>query len=1284
MKSLMRAAWLGFFSVAASTLDLADGNPNNLTQIHEAGRCAMRGHCGKQSFIGGELPCADNGLAESPDDDLRELLVDVCGKEWEDGDVCCKQEQVEALKSNFGRVNGILGSCPACTKNFFNLFCTFTCSPDQSLFVNVTDTAPKNDKILVTELDQLISDEYGSGFYNSCKDVQNGATGGKAMLFFGNAKNYTQLLHFLGQKRVFGGSPFQINFPRPKDHEFKDMKPILDDPKPCNTTDPDYRCACVDCEGSCTQLPKLTREQECSVGLLPCLSFGVLVVYASFITLLVLAVSGHIAAARHRKSRNERLQLLQDAHPDDEDDIRDLQNANGMFGKPNKQYVVNTYCDRAFSTLARTCANYPAITIVSSIIVVGLLSLGWLNFQIEQDPVKLWVAPDSAAAQEKEFFDSNFGPFFRAEQAFLVNDTDPENIGPVLNYDVLEWWFDVEQRVADLKSAENNYTFDDVCYKPLEEDCVIQSISQYRYFVEEGLDKDWASKIRFCAENPGDLDDCIPPFMQPLPVERLLGGYNRSSEPVTDASALIVTWVVKNYNHGAPELEKAVEWERSLVELLEEVQDEAQERGLRLSFNTEISLEQELNKTANTDAKIVVISYIVMFIYASLALGSTTVTLSMILHNPAAALVQSKFMLGIVGILIVLMSVAASVGLFAAAGVKATLIIAEVIPFLVLAVGVDNIFLIVHEFERVNISHADERVPDRIARALGRMGPSILLSASTETVAFALGAAVGMPAVRNFAAYAAGAVFINALLQVTMFVAVLALNQERVEAGRADCIPCVKLQRGLDSSMPNGYGGAPFSGVEEEGFLSRFIRKHYAPTLLGNKMRAVVMTVFLGFFAAGIALLPEVQLGLDQRLAIPQGSYLINYFNDLYDYFGAGPPVYFVTRDVNATQRPHQRELCAKLGACDAFSLTNILEGERRRSGKSFIADSTASWIDDFLLWLDPGREECCVEDGQPCFAGRMPPYDQALSDRPTGEEFIHYAQKWLTALPGESCPLAGKAAYGDAVVIDNETMSIPASHFRTAHTPLTSQADLINSYASARRIAKDISARNGGIDVFPYSKHYIFFEMYAGIVDLSTALVGAALAFILLIVSFLLGSIATGAVVTLTVAMIVVDIVGTMAVVGVSLNAVSLVNIVICVGIGVEFCAHIARAFTIPSASILERATHKFRGKEARAWAALVNVGGSVFSGITITKLLGVFVLAFTRSKIFEVYYFRVWLALVIWAALHALVFLPVALSFFGGAGYTEANNDGGLEQDLASRRYRALLPDEYDSDDY
>ncbi|KAF2139411.1 uncharacterized protein K452DRAFT_289969 [Aplosporella prunicola CBS 121167] len=1247
----MRSSRGGWQLIAALLLALltavALGKDDGLNQKHEKGRCAIRGHCGSQGFFGPQLPCPDNGLAETPEAEVRKKLVSICGESWADTDVCCTGEQLDTLQSNLKRAESLISSCPACKENFFNMFCTFTCSPDQSLFVNVTETTPKGGKLLVTELDHLVSDKYGSGFYDSCKDVKVGATNGNAMdLIGGGAKNYTRFLKFLGDKK-FLGSPFQMNFPRPSSDSFPDMEPMDKTVRFCNDTNEAYRCACVDCPSVCPELPQVKENSQCHVGLLPCLSFAVIIVYSSFILLIILFVSGHVAYQQHSQRKQERLRLLQDLEPSDDEDEGDVVFAGGILEIPTRRYRLNSWCDKIFSRLGYTCAQYPAITIVLSVIVVGLLSLGWIRFSVETDPVRLWVAPNSAAAEEKAFFDDNFGPFYRTEQAFLVNDTNPSGPGPVLSYETLGWWFDVESRVKRL--MKHGMTFDDVCFKPTGDACVVQSVTGYFGGDFFNVDpKTWKNDLRACAESPVD---CLPEFQQPLNPKLLLGGWEKD---VIDAKALVVTWVVSNHAEGTKKLDRAMAWEDSLKSLLQAVQGEATDRGLRLSFNTEISLEQELNKSTNTDAKIVVVSYLIMFLYASLALGSTTLTVRSILHNPANALVQSKFLLGVVGIVIVLMSVSASVGLFSAAGIKVTLIIAEVIPFLVLAVGVDNIFLIVHEFERVNISHAEGSVSERVARALGRMGPSILLSATTETAAFALGAAVSMPAVRNFAAYAAGAVFINALLQVTMFVAVLALNQRRVEASRADCFPCVRVKR-ADPVIVNG--GVVY-GSEEEGPLQRFIRKTYAPALLGNKAKAAIITVFLGFLTAGLALLPTIELGLDQRIAIPSDSYLIAYFDDLYDYIGVGPPVYFVTRELNVTERQHQQELCGRFSTCQELSLSNTLEQERKRPETSWIADATASWIDDYFLWLNPSLDECCVDGGfgneHACFADRSPAWNPTLKGMPEGEEFLHYLQRWIEAPTSAECPLAGQAAYGNALVIDNTSLTIPASHFRTSHTPLRSQEDFISAYASARRIANDIHARTG-IDVFPYSKFYIFFDQYATIVKLTTTLVGSAIAIIFVLTSVLLGSLRTGLVVTATVTMTVIDIVGTMALAGVSLNAVSLVNIVICVGISVEFCAHIARAFTYPSQALLERAPRaKLRAKDARAWTALANVGASVFSGITVTKFLGVAVLAWTRSRIFEVYYFRVWLALVVWAALHALVFLPVALSVFGGKGWS------------------------------
>ena len=1275
----------------------------NVTK-HEAGRCSMRGACGSESIISGELPCPYNGLAEEPSKSTREKLVGICGEEWGEGAVCCDDDQIEALASNLARANQLISSCPACRKNFYNLFCTFTCSSDQSLFVNVTDTMEtRNGDEGVSELDNLWSQEYKDAFYDSCKDVKFGVAGTRAMTFFGDAKNSTEFLAFLGKKQLLG-SPFQINFPNPAGREKGGMKAANPTSRACNDSDENYRCACVDCSASCPTLPEVTSEEKCYVGALPCLSFASVLVYSILLALIVTAVVGHIAYRRHARRQNERLRLLQDATPSDDEDEGDVVLNAGMLDRPQRNYKINSICDTAFARLGGTCARYPLVTIGTSFLVVVLLSLGWLRFEVETDPVRLWVSPNSDAAQEKAFFDDNFGPFYRTEQVFITNDTDPS--GPVLSYDMLQWWFDIESQVSRLTPSNGGVTLEDICFNPTGDACVVQSVTGYFQGNFDNVNpSSWKGDLRGCINEPGS-EDCRPKFEQPLQKDLVLGGLEDGEDPV-QARAMVVTWVVNNHAEGSDAQEKAMLWEASLRDSLRiHVQSAAKDRGLRLSFNTEISLEEELNQTSNTDAKIVVISYVIMFVYVSLALGSASLSTRAFLNNPATAMVQSKFTLGISGIVIVLMSVSASVGLFAAVGLKATLIIAEVIPFLILAVGVDNIFLIVHELERVNHSHPDEEIDVRVAKALGRMGPSILLSALTETVAFVLGVFVGMPAVKNFAAYAAGAVVINAILQVTMFVAVLALNQRRVESNRIDCFPFIRMSH-IASHIR---GGVTYNLEEEESPLQRFIRKVYAPALLNRQVKVAILTIFLGFFAAGIALLPEVQLGLDQKLAIPDGSYLIDYFKDLETYFNTGPPVYFVTKDVNATERSKQQTICGSFTTCNEFSLPTVLEQESKRSEVSYITGVTADWFDDFFYWLDPELDKCCIQDGHVCFENRDPPWNITLHGMPEGQEFIHYVTKWLQAPTNKDCVRAGKAGYSSAVVVSENTTSVPTSHFRTFHVPLRTQDDFISAYAAARRISDEIS-ESQGIEVFPYSKFYIFFDQYASIVRLTGTLLGSAFALILLITSVLLGSLATGVVVTLTVAMILTDILGTMAIAGVSLNALSLVNLVISVGIGVEFCAHIARAFMFPSRTVMEKAKNKFRGRDARAWTAMVNVGGSVFTGITLTKFVGVCVLAFTRSKIFEVYYFRVWLSLVVWAALHALVFLPVVLSLVGGdgewpfsplyhflclldevvqrltieIGYVDPESDSGLDEDLAARRYRALLPDDdYDSDEY
>lgn len=244
----------------------------------------------------------------------------------------------------------------------------------------------------------------------------------------------------------------------------------------------------------------------------------------------------------------------------------------------------------------------------------------------------------------------------------------------------------------------------------------------------------------------------------------------------------------------------------------------------------------------------------------------------------------------------------------------------------------------------------------------------------------------------------------------------------------------------------------------------------------------------------------------------------------------------------------------------------------------------------------------------------------------------------WLDAVPDSSCPTAGKAAYGESIKFGRDANGVEfveAFYVRTYHKTLRTQSEFIEAYRDATRIAKLLEVevnggKDGGYTVYPYSVFYVFFSQYLMVSELTLKLVGMALAAVLVVFTVIVGSPLTAVIVVTTVLMLIVDLIGFMTLYGISLNAVSAVNIVIAVGIGVEFCVHVARGATVMTVR-----------------QAVVEMGSSVFSGITLTKLFGILVLAFARSQIFQVYYFQMYLIIMLLGAAHGLILLPVLLDY-------------------------------------
>ncbi|PLW40125.1 hypothetical protein PCASD_07859 [Puccinia coronata f. sp. avenae] len=1026
----------------------------------------------------------------------------------------------------------------------------------------------------------------------------------------------------------------------------------------------------------------------------------------------------------------------------------------GIQNQP-RSYPLNVFLSRVFYRIGYACSSKPYLTITLAFLLCGFLNLGWSMFEVEKDPVKLWAASGSKSAADKADFENRFGPFYRTEQIFL-SSTIPDQ--PVLNYERLRWIADLEQGIRNLHS-NSGHNLTSVCLAPTAtssppkstSDCVVESIMGYFGNSLKGVNEhNWSDKLNECASAPAS---CLPPFGSPLKPTMVLGGLKDSNDTTSteveasEAKAVIITFVVNNHLE-LEQLDQVKEWETTLKVYLEQVTagksyeiKDPRSLGMNMAWSTEISLESEINKSTNTDFPIVVLSYLAMFLYVAINLGgSGIVMLSAICRGflalakvlirqvyrlpgndpnsvfPAAhtrstsltrqLLVESKFSLALWSILIVLLSVSTSVGLFSLLGIKITLIIAEVIPFLVLAIGVDNVFILANEVSRQNskayttlargglgfngmeglLVNEDEddveglpSVETRIAMAVSRMGPSVLLSASCEALAFALGAIVGMPAVRNFAIYAAGAVIINTLLQMTVFVSAMSIDLHRMELNKMDCLPCIHVSTSTSLS--------DLATASGEGDLARFFRAIYMPFLMKRKIKILVLCIFSGLFVFSALCSQRIVLGLDQRLALPRDSHLVDYFNALDNFFEIGPPVYFVTRDVDPTSRDGQQKLCGRFSTCQPLSLANVLEGERKRPESSFIAQPSAVWIDDFLHWLNPTLETCCrvrkhdpevfctdrdrERDCQPCFQGKQPPWNITMSGLPRGPDFMKYLGHWLDSPTTDACPLGGKASYYNAIDLSEEKDSVLASHFRTYHTPLKQQSDYINAMTSAMRISEDLSKRTGG-KVYPYSIFYVFFEQYGRIVRTSKEVIILALAAVFVVSSILLGSWQTGGIMCMTVLMIIGNMTGGMAVWKVDLNAISLVNLVIGVGIGIEFCSHIVRAFTGANGGGLPKRHHLAqRDRDERITIAMSEVGSSVFAGIFSTKFIGIAVLGLTKSKLLETYFFKMWLILIISGGLHGLVFLPVMLSYFGDQGY-ELDDDQELGN-LVQARYEA-----------
>uniref|UniRef100_A0A0E0PCP7 SSD domain-containing protein n=1 Tax=Oryza rufipogon TaxID=4529 RepID=A0A0E0PCP7_ORYRU len=488
------------------------------------GYCSMYGICAQRSD-GKVLNCVNATKAVKPDTLFSARIQSLCPTIT--GDVCCTVDQFDTLHQQVQQAIPFLVGCPACLRNFLNLFCEMSCSPNQSLFINVTSVKQVNNTMTVNGIDYYVTSTYGEELYNSCKDVKFGTLNTRAMDFLGGgAKNYKEWMAFIGRQADLNqiGSPYLITFPS-------------------------------DISGSTAA---------------KCLDFSLVVVYLVLLT----RRSGIFSHTKPLKNAEDKIHSSNNGKvPDSSAQVSEAASAPVQSAHPS---VIQTYMSTFFRKHGTFVAKHPLLVLFVSLLVPTLLCIGLIRFKVEIRPEKLWVSSGSRAADEKQYFDSHLAPFYRIEQLVLATSAFGGSEAPtIVNDNNMKLLFQIQKKYFQLDPKK----YDD-----------------------SGIDH-----AKFCFQHYTTEETCLSTFQSPIDPSTILGGFPGNN--FTEASAFVITYPVNNkVETTGQENGKAVAWERAYVNLVkEEILPMVLAHNLTMSFSSESSIQDELNRESTADAITIVV-----------------------------------------------------------------------------------------------------------------------------------------------------------------------------------------------------------------------------------------------------------------------------------------------------------------------------------------------------------------------------------------------------------------------------------------------------------------------------------------------------------------------------------------------------------------------------------------------------------------------------------------------------------------------------------------------------
>ena len=584
-------------------------------------------------------------------------------------------------------------------------------------------------------------------------------------------------------------------------------------------------------------------------------------------------------------------------------------------------------------------------------------------------------------------------------------------------------------------------------------------------------------------------------FKTPINIVDYLGGKIERDEAgkIISAEATFMRWYgkinstavtpddISSSDTGEIVDSNSLEWEEQLEKVLKEDQSELP-ANIETFINVARSYSDVAGETIVNDAMMMPIGFGIVFVYVTIMLGKFTCT-------------EQRALLALGGLACIGLTVGFTYGFCSALDLFYGPM-HNVIPFLLLGIGIDDMFVIMQCYDNLGPLKTDN-IQDNIGMTMRHAGVAITVTSLTDFIVFALGGTTVLPALKSFCLWCSVGIIAVYFFQATLFTAFLSLDCRRLASNRNGLCPCFTHKKKKEN--------VDITKIDLS--LSQKCFQHFSKFILSLPGMIVVVVLGLGLLSGGICGMVFLEQKFDPVWFLPSTSSVALWFAANEEYFpstGEQVTVYITEIDWD-TDLDKVGELVDKFKEA-----TDI--------------------IDEVNVW-----------------------YDDLINARTTNcKDYANNFNGLLTCFLFSSPQ--GFSAQGDFQFVDGGELvcgdpapEILLGKFTFTHKRFSGRDEHIPALNKVKDIINGVKFSKG--DVFPMAREYSNWETDEVITNELLRNVGLAIACVFVTTLILLADILGSIYVLLCVALTLVDLCGYMHFWGLTVDVVSSVNIIIAIG---------------------------------------------------------------------------------------------------------------------------------------